>query len=128
MHESLRQEVKTFGIKVLIVEPGAFRTPFSSRLLTPAQYESTDGFSPDYKGTDVERMVMMTKGLNSIPDAIKGCPDKAATEILKAIDGGHEYLRMILGKDCVRAMEQKLESLHSDLEATRAIASNVDID
>ncbi|KAI1421255.1 hypothetical protein F5Y12DRAFT_768821 [Xylaria sp. FL1777] len=129
IHESLAQEVATLGVKVLIVEPGAFRTPFSTRLLTPAAHESTGGFSEPYKGTALDVMVSMSKGITDVPPLhLRGCPDKAGREIVKAVDHGYDYLRMILGPDCVAAMDQKLGSLHHDLEATKAIAMSTDID
>ncbi|OJJ81470.1 SDR family oxidoreductase [Aspergillus glaucus CBS 516.65] len=78
MHESLSNEIKTLGIKVLIVEPGAFRTPFTSRIITPAQFEN--GFSEGYKSTLVEQMVAGTRQMMSVPDFVKGDPDKAARE------------------------------------------------
>lgn len=59
---------------------------------------------------------------------MRGCPDKAGRAIVNAVDDGHDYLRMILGSDCVAALEQKLGSLHHDLEATRSIAMSTDID
>ncbi|RYP14629.1 hypothetical protein DL765_006244 [Monosporascus sp. GIB2] len=128
IHESLIQEVKALGIKVLIVEPGAFRTPFSTRLLFPAEFESNKGLSDAYKGTALDDMVTMSRGITVIPDAVKGDPDKAANEILKAVDGGHDYLRMILGRDCVEALDEKLEQLNFDLKATRQIGLSVDVD
>ncbi|RWA14709.1 hypothetical protein EKO27_g393 [Xylaria grammica] len=130
IHESLIQEVETLGVKVLIVEPGAFRTRFSTRLITPAAHESTGGFSEAYKGTLLDGMVTMSKGITEVPPPhlVRGCPDKAGREIVKAVDDGYNYLRMILGPDCVAAMDQKLESLHHDLEATGAVAMSTDID
>ncbi|KAI0466716.1 hypothetical protein F4859DRAFT_496442 [Xylaria cf. heliscus] len=130
IHESLVQEVETLGVKVLIVEPGAFRTPFATRIITPAAHESTGGFSEPYRGTALDKMLSMSKGTTGVPHAIilRGCPDKAGHEIVKAVDNGYDYLRMILGPDCVAAMNQKLGSLHHDLEATREIAMSTDID
>lgn len=128
VHESLSYEVQTFGIKVLIVEPGAFRTPFSSRILTPAQHDGTNGFSEAYKGTAVEQMVVGSRKITSMPDFIRGDPDKAARAIIAAVVGGHSFLRLLLGKDCVTALEYKIGQLQEDLEATRAIASATDID
>jgi short-subunit dehydrogenase len=69
IHESLMQEVKTLRIKVLIVVPGAFRTPLTTRLLFPAAFESTNGLSEGYKGTALEEMVRMSPGITSISDA-----------------------------------------------------------
>ncbi|KAJ5107711.1 NAD(P)-binding protein [Penicillium angulare] len=126
IHESLAQEVTNFGIKVLIVEPGAFRTPFSSRIITPKQFEA--GFSEGYKGTLVENMVTGSRGLKTIPDYFRGDPDKAAREIVKATTSEQKYLRMPLGSDCVAALELKLGILQADLEATRPMATATDID
>lgn len=128
VHESLSHEVTTFGIKVLIVEPGAFRTPFLSRIITPAQYESGTGFSAAYKNTAVEQMVNMSRNIKSIPDSVRGDTDKAAQAIIDAVVGGHDYLRMPLGADCVVALESKIGQLQNDLEATRPIATAMDID
>lgn len=127
IHESLIQEVETLGVKVLIVEPGAFRTPFSARLVTPVAHESTGGFSEPYKGTALDKMVTMSQGV-AAPYLLRGCPDKAGREIVKAVNNGYDYLRMLLGPDCIAAMDQKLGSLHHDLDATRAIAMSTDVD
>lgn len=126
VHESLSHEVANFGIKVLIVEPGAFRTPFSSRIITPRLFEN--GFSETYKGTPVEQMVAASRNLASIPDFIRGDPEKAARAIIDATVTGYDYLRMPLGNDCVVALESKIGSLKKDLEATRAIAMSTDVD
>ncbi|KAJ3579048.1 hypothetical protein NPX13_g1521 [Xylaria arbuscula] len=126
VHESLKQEVETLGIKVLIVEPGAFRTNFSLRLVTPAAHEN--GFSEGYRGTALDSMVTSSKGITEIPPAqfVRGDPEKGARHIFNAVVEGHDYLRMILGGDCVVALEQKIGQLRHDLEATRAIATSTD--
>ncbi|KAI0451147.1 hypothetical protein F5B21DRAFT_528155 [Xylaria acuta] len=108
IHESLVGKVETLGVKVLI----------------------HGGFSEPYKGAALDKMVSMSKGVTGVPPAIilRGCPDKAGREIVKAVDNGYDYLRMILGPDCVAAISQKLGSLHYNLEATKAIAMSTDID
>lgn len=126
IHEALSSELKTFNIKVLIVEPGAFRTPFSSRIITPARHQN--GFSEVYRGTAIEEMVTLSRDLATIPDWVRGDPDKAATAIIDAVENGHEYLRLVLGKDCVGALELKISELSKDLEATRAIAISTEVD
>ncbi|KAL4919462.1 NAD(P)-binding protein [Aspergillus aurantiobrunneus] len=125
-HESLSHEVKALGIKVLIVEPGAFRTPFASRVITPSQFDN--GFSEGYKGSAVEQIVTGSRSITSSPDFFRGDPDKAARAIVQAIITGYDYLRMPLGTDCVVALEDKIGQLQRDLEATRAIATSTDID
>lgn len=128
MHESLSHELKSFGIKVLIVEPGAFRTPFSSRVLTPAGHADNGGFSEAYRGTPVEQLLTLTCTMGDIPNFVKGDPEKAARAVLEAVDGGHGYLRLPLGPDSVAALEEKLGQLNSDLSATRALASSTNVD
>lgn len=111
------------------MQPGAFRTAFATRILTPAAHESTGGFSEPYKGTALDQTVTMSKGITELPGHLmRGSPDKAGRAIVKAVDNGHDYLRMVLGSDCVAALDQKLGSLHHDLEATRVIAMSTDFD
>lgn len=128
VHESLSHEVKLLGIKVLIVEPGAFRTRFASRIITSTKHAHSGGFSPAYRGTAVEQMLGLTVNMGSLPDFVKGDPDKAAKAITQAVINGHEYLRLPLGKDSVAALEEKMEQLNHDLEITREIASSTDVD
>lgn len=121
-HESLSHELQTFGIKVLIVEPGAFQTPFAKRIITPAQHNSTGGFSEAYCGTAVEQMIIQTRTMADVPGAIRGDPQKAAKAILAAVSDGHDFLRLPLGEDCISALESKIEELKKDLAETKEIA------
>ena len=116
----------SFGIKVLIVEPGAFRTPFASNVTTPSQFPN--GFSDAYKGTPIDQMMSAMKDMGALPDYVKGDPDRAASVIFAAVVGGHGYLRLPLGKDCVAVLEGKIGSLQGDLDATRALAESTDVD
>ncbi|RAH50653.1 NAD(P)-binding protein [Aspergillus brunneoviolaceus CBS 621.78] len=126
IHESLAQEVRSSGIKVLIVEPGAFRTPFASRTITPARL--SEGFSPGYRGTVVEQMINGSQAMKSLPDYVKGDPARAARVVVQAVTSDHNYLRLPLGADCVAALESKIGDLQHDLEATRANAVSTDVD
>ncbi|CEO58280.1 hypothetical protein PMG11_03011 [Penicillium brasilianum] len=128
IHESLSHEVKSFDIRVLIVEPGAFRTPFVNRIITPAAYQSVGGFSPGYRGTIVEQMVRGMSNGEEFLNLVKGDPQKAARVILKAVAEGHEYLRLPLGTDCVVALESKIASLQRDLDSTREMARSTDVE
>ncbi|KAI0543676.1 hypothetical protein F4679DRAFT_567799 [Xylaria curta] len=131
MHIALQKEVEEFGIKVLIVEPGSFRTTWTENFKIPVAYEDTHGFSEGYKGTTVERWVGSSQTIRNTPlpdDVLRGDPDKAATEIVKAVLEGHDYLRMFLGPDCIKSAEQRIAEIRRDLEATRAVAVSTDRD
>ncbi|KAL4807781.1 hypothetical protein BDV18DRAFT_151670 [Aspergillus unguis] len=129
IHESLSHEIRSLGIKTLIVEPGAFRTPFASRVILPSTLEN--GYSDGYKGTAVEEMIRACawQGMDSFPADFKGDPEKAAAAIVGVVqDGEYEFLRLPLGTDCVGALESKIWQLWRDLDATRRIATSTDID
>ena len=73
-------------------------------------------------------MVNGTRDMSKVSDLVKGDPEKAARAILRAVEDGHESLRLPLGPDCVVALESKIDWLKKDLEATRAIAESTDTD
>lgn len=97
-------------------------------MVTPAKYADSGGFSEAYAGTVVQKMVDATKGLMDVSGFVKGDPGRAARVIVGAVDGGYGYLRLPLGGDCVRALEDKIGELGADLDATRALALSTDVD
>ncbi|HET6740917.1 MAG TPA: oxidoreductase [Kribbella sp.] len=89
--EVLNNEVKPFGVKVTIIEPGAFRTDWggSSMTLHPvgADYESTVG--------QINRYRVETDGTQP------GDPAKAAQAIIGVVATDEPPLRLLLGKDAL---------------------------
>jgi NAD(P)-dependent dehydrogenase (short-subunit alcohol dehydrogenase family) len=85
LHESLAQEVKPFGIKVTILEPGAYATDFGS----PSSLKFATGMDAyaDLRTQVRGRLSSMEKG------------DPAATPeaILKIVDAGDPPLRFFVG-------------------------------
>ncbi len=110
--EALAQEVAPFGIKTMIVEPGAFRTEFAGSALKhmprieayDAIVGGTRDFAKDMDGTQ------------------QGDPFKAAKAIEIALDSEHTPLRLQLGKDAVDAIKEHAEQLLEDLESWRETA------
>lgn len=104
--EALAPEVAPFGIKVLIVEPGAFRTGFSGGAL--AQSHSM----PEYAETVGPTREMIT----SINGMQTGDPAKVAQAILTALDSEDTPLRLPLGADAVEGIRGKLDSVRVELD------------
>jgi NAD(P)-dependent dehydrogenase (short-subunit alcohol dehydrogenase family) len=89
--EVLAAEVRPFGIKVIIVEPGAFRTDWQGSSMTMHQP------GPDYRDTvgrihDYRRAARGTE---------PGDPDRAADVIARVVDLAEPPRRLLLGTDAL---------------------------
>ena len=106
MSEGLAAEVRPLGIKVLIVEPGAFRTHFYDSSLKGSKM-TIDA----YKTTAWTRSVDNSVNLQNQP----GDPDKAGDVIIDVIESENPPLRLLLGSDAVKAvtgtLKQRLEEI-----------------
>ncbi|AJP05803.1 3-ketoacyl-ACP reductase [Streptomyces cyaneogriseus subsp. noncyanogenus] len=105
MSEGLADEVREFGIKVLIVEPGAFRTGLfgSGR----AGLSADSGVYPKVR----ETRDLVTGGDGGQP----GDPAKAAALILAALEDENTPLRLPLGDDGVGAVLGHLDQVRQDI-------------
>jgi len=114
MSEALAEELAPFGVKVLIVEPGAFRTDFSGRSIRGA-----NGSVPVYAGMQAgEAKKMMAQYHGHEP----GDPVKAAQAIIDAVNSENMPLRLALGEDAVLGIESKLQKLRQDMEDWREVS------
>jgi NAD(P)-dependent dehydrogenase (short-subunit alcohol dehydrogenase family) len=109
--ETLNQEVAGFGIRTLIVEPGAFRTG----LFRPgAAYESEA--MDEYAET-----VGPTRAYVRENDGLQpGDPVKAAEAIISALNADDPPLRLVLGADAIGNIEQTLLGQRDELDAWRS--------
>jgi NAD(P)-dependent dehydrogenase (short-subunit alcohol dehydrogenase family) len=118
--EALAKEVRPLGIWVTIVEPGYFRTDFldASSLGTEenviADYEATAGATRAH-AADVNH-------------AQPGDPIKAARAIVDIASADEPPVHLLLGTDCVAAVEAKIEDLKADIEAWRPLSTSTDHD
>ena len=108
--EALAAEVAPLGIKVLIVEPGAFRTGFAA----PAALQAVDARIGDYDPT----AGATRDGLPTSHGAQEGDPAKAAAAVLDVLEWKEPPLRLALGNDAVDAIRGKLAAVGADLDAT----------
>lgn len=111
LSEALADEVRPLGIKVLIVEPGAFRTELFGNISASAPIA-------DYDGTAGVTRQMIADSAGTQP----GDPAKAAAAILTALDAPDAPLRLPLGDDAVDAILTRLDRTRADLTAWEKLA------
>ncbi|KUL86631.1 hypothetical protein ZTR_03064 [Talaromyces verruculosus] len=120
MSESLSKELSPFGIRVLLIEPGEFRTKFLSAYVEPAA-----GMNEGYAGTPLETYLQIFKSKDGKQ---QGDPAKAAQRILEVVTntgmaaGKEGFLRVPLGKDCYERFRVKCESMQENLLQMKDIA------
>lgn len=111
--EALAAEVAALGIRVLIVEPGAFRTGFAA----PNALRPTASRIADYEDT----AGATRETLSSSSGTQEGDPAKAAAAVLEVLGWAEPPLRLALGNDSIDAIRGKLASVTADLDATEKL-------
>jgi NADP-dependent 3-hydroxy acid dehydrogenase YdfG len=106
--EALSHEAAPLGIRVLLVEPGPFRTDFAGRSINMsktviADYDSTAG--------DRRRVTDARNGRQ------QGDPVRAAQAIIDVVGSPNPPLRLLLGASAIDIARQKLDSVRADFDA-----------
>jgi len=120
LSEALAKELAEYNVKVLLVEPGAFRTNFLGAFKKNSE-------------TNLDKYTTAKTAMNifsSFSGKQKGDPVKAAERIVEAIDGPlrGQVLRLVLGPDCLGRYEGKIAALQADLAKFRSVAVSTNID
>lgn len=113
LSEALAAEVAPHGIKVLIVEPGAFRTGFAGggalrQTAAMPAYEATVG--------------PVRTGLSDSDGKQEGDPDKAGAASLTALAAEKLPLRLPLGNDATDAIQAHLEAARAETLAWEKVS------
>jgi NAD(P)-dependent dehydrogenase (short-subunit alcohol dehydrogenase family) len=118
LSEALAAEVAPFGIRVMIVEPGAFRTGFAGGALhQSAAIPAYDDIVGPFR--------------TALPDSDGGQPGdpaKAAAAILAALDAEQPPLRLPLGNDAADAIAKHLDDARAEFLAWESTSRNTDVD
>ena len=114
--EVLASEVAPFGVKVIIVEPGAFRTDWQG----PSMQRHDVG--PDYVATvgEVHRMREQTDG------AQPGDPARAARILLEVVGRDDPPRRLLLGADAVTQARDAGRRRAEELERWAELSASAD--
>lgn len=118
--EALAQEVKPLGIWVTIVEPGYFRTDF----LDATSLGTEETIIEDYAATAGAVRARAADINHSQP----GDPVKAAAAIVDIASASEPPVHLLLGTDCVAAVESKIKQLQTDIDNWRSVSVSTDLD
>jgi NAD(P)-dependent dehydrogenase (short-subunit alcohol dehydrogenase family) len=115
LSEALAKEVAPLGIRVVLVEPGPFRTDFGGRSIddTPnriPEYASTAGKMREYYQAAHGKQV--------------GDPRKAAEAMIQAVESNADFLRLPLGEATLMGMREKMEQVQKDLALWEQVAKD----
>lgn len=117
MSDALRKEVGPLGIRVTIIEPGAFRTDFAGRSLHQAKANIAD-----YAATAGPRRKENDKTHGTQP----GDPERAAQAIIKLVEGSALPARLLLGSDAVKIVGTELDAQRQEIEAWNEVSTSTD--
>jgi len=117
LSEALSKEVAPLGIKVLIVEPGPFRTDWAGRSANEAQHTIED-----YRATSGQRAEMIRNISGNQP----GDPVRAAKAIVEAVEAKDPPLRLLLGKQALQNARNKIADLQTDFDAWEKVTVGAD--
>ncbi|OBJ52235.1 oxidoreductase [Mycobacterium asiaticum] len=113
--EALATEVRPLGIKVTAIEPGAFRTDWATRSMKESS-------SPIADYADVAARKDLIK---QFADHLPGDPRKVAEAVLMVSELDDPPLRLLLGRDVLKAMRDKISTLSASIEEWKAVTKDV---
>lgn len=119
--EGMSIELKPFGIRCMLVEPGPFRTDFLNET-TSVKYSDIE--IDDYN----QQREAMHKTFVSADQKQPGDPAKLAKALMTALNDSNPPLRLLAGKRTVETIDQYLQGRRSEYKAWREVSANTDFD
>ena len=114
--EALAKEVGPLGIKVTAIEPGAFRTDWAAR----SMQESSPPIG-DYDDNVGARKTLIKQFADHLP----GDPRKVAEAVLMVAGLDEPPLRLLLGRDVLAAVREKIADLTASIDHWESVTKNV---
>jgi NAD(P)-dependent dehydrogenase (short-subunit alcohol dehydrogenase family) len=117
LSEALSKEVAPLGIKVLVVEPGPFRTDWAGRSLKKSALQI-----PEYAQT----AGAFRERITSRNGKQAGDPVRAAEAIIKTLGSSNPPLHLVLGLIALETARTQVEKLRGELDAWEETSLSAD--
>ncbi|MGO4335756.1 oxidoreductase [Labrys sp. KB_33_2] len=115
--EALGKEVKPLGIHVTALAPGQFRTDWAGRSMVRAERSLAD-----YDAVmDPIRAARQAKNGNQ-----PGDPAKAAQALLKLVSAKNPPVRLYLGGDALKLVQDKIETMKTEMAVWEEVSRSTD--
>jgi len=115
---AVAHEVRDLGIKVTVVEPGAFRTDF----LTDSSIRYTGESIDDYDESAGQVRTILENMNGNQP----GDPQKAAQAILEAVNSDAPPMHLVLGQDAFNRVSSQTTAFNQELEKWKGLTLSTD--
>jgi len=113
--EALATEVRPFGIKVTLIEPGAFRTDWASRSMKQSS-------TPIAAYADVAARKDL---IRQFADHLPGDPRRVADAVLMVTTLENPPLRLLLGRDVLKAVRERIAMLTESIDEWEPVTRDV---
>ena len=115
---ALAEEVRPFGIKVMVPQPGAMRTNFAGAAI------SRSPFGPDYD----ETVGSLIEHVEEVGGNEKGDPAKIARAIISALSADHTPFRLPLTSGCFDALVASADATRRERLLWEKVSRDVEFD
>ncbi|HUJ69734.1 MAG TPA: SDR family oxidoreductase [Syntrophorhabdales bacterium] len=119
--EGMSIDLKPFGIRCMLIEPGPFRTDFAN-LETSLAFSDLEIY--DYR----QQRETLRNAFASLHQTQPGDPARLAGALMTAVNASDPPLRLLVGKAAVAAVDQYLNGRLAEYEAWRVISASADFD
>ncbi|MFM0304963.1 SDR family NAD(P)-dependent oxidoreductase [Paraburkholderia sediminicola] len=116
--EALAQEIADFGLKLTIVEPGAFRTDFLDDRSLKRGTHALDDYD-DFRAK--ANAVFEARNHNQVGD-----PDKLGLALVQIANETDPPLRFVAGADALKVVDDKLDYVAREVERWRKLSLSTD--
>lgn len=119
--EGMNIDMKPFGIRFMLIEPGAFRTDFAN------QNASMQLPDLQLKAYEVQR-----KGLEEVFRVMNGTqagdPSKLAKGMIKAVNSENPPVRLLISKQAIPAVDNYYKTRYAEFEKWQDVSADSDFD